>query len=141
MSTGQIPENKDGKPLLGLGLSEGLGLPARYVCGQKLYFEPGRYIEPGRYSNSNEAGSMVTITKVGRKWLQLSNGCRIDAETLIADGGKYSSPGTCYKDRAAREAVVAAQAAWSSLRHRMGYTVPAGVTAEHIVHARRLLGL
>ncbi len=119
---------------LALGSSEGLE-PTRYVCGQELYFEPGRY------SNRKEAGSMVTITKVGRKWLQLSNGFRVDAGTLIADGGKYSSPGTCYKDRAAREAVVAAETAWSSLRHGMGYTVPAGVTAAHIAHARRLLGL
>jgi hypothetical protein len=27
------------------------------------------------------------------------------------------------------------------LLHRMGYTVPAGVTAEHIEHATRMLGL
>jgi hypothetical protein len=119
---------------LGLVSSEVLE-PTRYVCGQRLYFEPCRF------SNRKEAGALVTITKVGRKWLQLSNGFRVDAQTLIADGGKYSSPGTCYKDRAAREAVVAAEAAWSSLRHRMGCTVPKGVSAQDIAHAARLLGL
>ena len=120
---------------LALRLSEGLE-PTRYACGQELYWEPSRYS-----NNRMNGGSMVTITKVGRKWLELSNGHRVDAATLIADPGKYSSPGTCYKDRAAREAVVAAEAAWSSLRHRMNYNVPAGVTAEHIAHATRLLGL
>jgi hypothetical protein len=134
MSTDQIPEHHDGKPLLGLGLSEGLE-PARYVCGQELYWEPSRY------SSNRKDHGMVTITKVGRKWLELSNGCRVDAATLIADAGKYSSPGQCYRDRAAREEVVEAEAAWSSLRHRMGYTVPKGVNAQDIAHATRLLGL
>jgi hypothetical protein len=110
-------------------------MTTRYAVGQELYWEVSRYA-----SNRQDHG-MVKITKVGRKWLELSNGYRVNAKTLIADAGEYSSPGVCYENRAARESVVAAGAAWSSLRQRMGYTAPAGVSAEAIAQATCLLGL
>ena len=84
---------------------------------------------------------MVKITKIGRRWLELSNTYRVDALTLVADGGKYSPPGRCFLNREAREAERARDAAWMLLRNKMSHRAPIGVTAEHIAHAARLLGL
>ena len=115
-------------------LNDGLE-PARYACGQKLYFEWSKY------SSKRNTGEMVTITKIGRRWLELSNGHRADAATLCADGGKYSAPGRCYLSREAREADRAREAAWTALSHKMQRRAPGKVSAEDIAHATLLLGL
>ena len=108
--------------------------PTRYV-GQELYWEWSDY------SHKRNTGEMVTITKIGRRWLNLSNTHRVDVSTLVADGGNYSPPGRCFLSRDAREAERSRDAAWMLLRHKMSRCAPGGVTAEHIAHATRLLGL
>lgn len=58
----------------------------KYKIGQTLYFVPSR----GKPFET-------TISSVGNTWLYLTNQrLRVDKETLIADGGNYSSPGRCY---------------------------------------------
>ena len=114
--------------------SDGLE-PTRYACGQELYFEWSEY------SHRKNTGEMVAITKIGRRWLSLSNGFRADAETLYVDGGKYSAPGRCFLSRDAREAERARNAAWAALRNSMQYKAPDKVSAKDIAHAARLLGL
>ena len=123
---------KTAKPL-GLGSTEGLD-PTRYV-GQELYWEWSEY------SHKKNTGEMVTVTKIGRRWMELNNRHRVDRNTLIADGGQYSPPGRCFLSRAEREAERARDAEWMLLRHKMSRRAPDGVTAEHIAHATRLLGL
>lgn len=107
----------------------------KYTVGQELYFEWGRY------SSRNGGGEDVTITRVGRKWLELSNGHRVDKVQLVADGRGYSSPGTAYVSREERESQVRLQAAWRDLRKRMESLPGNGVTAERVAEAARLLGL
>jgi hypothetical protein len=118
----------------GLGCSEGLE-PTRYACGQELYWEWSEY------SSRKNTGEMVTITKVGRRWLELSNRYRVDQSTLVADGGPYSPPGRCFLSRETREAERARDAAWAALRNRMLHQAPDKVSADDIAHATRLLGL
>lgn len=115
-------------------LNDGLE-PARYACGQELYFEWSDY---GQKKNT---GEMVTITKIGRRWLTLSNGHRADATTLYADGGQYSAPGRCFISRESREIERARDSAWTALRNNMQRRAPDKVSAEDIAHATRLLGL
>ena len=56
--------------------------------GDKLYFV---------YSGScPSAPKAVTVLAVGRKWGKLSNGYRIDLQTLRADDGQYPSPGRAW---------------------------------------------
>lgn len=55
--------------------------------GQKLFFVS---------SGSDQKTREVTVNSVGRKWAELSNFCRIDIKTFVADGGKYDSPGKCF---------------------------------------------
>lgn len=62
-------------------------MSTKFVVGQKLWFQAihttPRYIE---------------ITKVGRKWLEVNRGAlqRVSLDTLLMDGGQWSSPGQCY---------------------------------------------
>lgn len=107
----------------------------KYTVGQELYFEWCRY------SSRNGHGEAVTITKVGRKWLELSNGHRVDKIRLVADGRGYSSPGTAYLSREEREAQVRLQDAWRRLRVQMASVPGNGVTAERVAEAAKLLGL
>ena len=106
-----------------------------YSVGQELYFEWSPY------SRRRGGGETVTITRVGRKWMELSNGHRVDKVRLVADGRGYSSPGTAYVSRADREAQVRLLDAWRTLRVRMEVMPGDGVTTERIAEAARLLGL
>ena len=55
--------------------------------GQKLWFVPNER----RHSDGYE----VEVTKIGRKWAELGHAkLRIDLSDLIADGGRYPSPGS-----------------------------------------------
>lgn len=106
-------------------------MPSLHV-GQTLFFAP--------YSNHTYSPKgEVTITKVGRKWATLSNNCRIDLETLVADGGEYTPPGRCYLSQAEYEAEAAANNEWIKFRQGLPYARPQGVTAEDIAAARKLL--
>lgn len=103
--------------------------------GDKLYF-----VSSHRHVPSGD----VTVTKVGRKWVYLSNGERINPETLWADGKGYGSPGRCHASKEAHDAAVSLEKAWSSLlfelRDRYG-GAPDGMTVQAIDEARALLGL
>lgn len=106
-----------------------------YIIGQSLCFE----------FSEHEARSgqcqIVTITKVGRRWLKISNGYRVDAKTLIADGGAYASPGRCFFSREERDKELARKKAWANLRKSLSWLAPDDVSAEDIERAARLLGL
>jgi len=103
--------------------------------GQKLFFV---------YSDKRRgpAGD-VEVTKVGRKWAELSSHYRIDLVTLEADGAGYMSPGRCYLGREAYEAEVKLSRAWDDLRSKVSFQwgPPNGVTAGQIVDALALLNL
>ena len=81
------------------------------------------------------------MTKIGRKWAALDNYERIDVNTLIADGGKYSSPGRCYITREAFEAEQALEEAWHDFQRRVSYVVPPGMTVERIAQLREEFGM
>lgn len=106
-----------------------------YTLGQELYWE---YSE---YSHMKGKSEMVRITKIGRRWIGLSNGHRADASTLWADGGKYSSPGRCFLSRDSREEERNRDAAWTALRNKMSFRSPEQVSAADIAQAARLLGV
>ena len=63
--------------------------PHDLKAGQELYLVPSR-------NRGNPR--RVVIEKVGRVWATLAGygEGRIDMDTLLVDGGDYSSPGVCY---------------------------------------------
>lgn len=87
----------------------------------------------------------VTVSKAGRKWVEYHDGRRrFDRETLLVDGGKYSSPGRIWRSVAEYEAHSDLQNAWSRFRTAASSAygpAPEGVTKEDIDQAMRLLKL
>lgn len=79
--------------------------------GDSLLFVRLRYLRQGGPDVYD-----VTVTKIGRRWVYLSNDYRIDAETWAADAGEYISPGTCHTSREAYEAALQAEAEWELLK-------------------------
>lgn len=85
----------------------------------------------------------VTVTKVGRKWAELSaRGYRIDKTTLIIDGAGYTSPGRCYLTKDEHTAEENMRQAWRKLRDFIDrkYSPPHGITVESVEAALHMLG-
>lgn len=101
-----------------------------FKVGQTLWYVP-------RWNgNSRE----VTIQKVGRVWLTLSNGERCDMKLMV--NGNQSPNGRVYLSREAYEAEQALRKAWSAFAMLVrGHRQPDGVTIEKIKQASALLGL
>ena len=106
-----------------------------FTVGQELFASFGR--------NRHKNECTMTISKVGRKWLELDDGrYRANIETLDIDGGQDSSPGKCYVSKQDYDDEVALTEAWASLtRHFPLYSKPKHVTVEDIEQAKKLLGL
>lgn len=83
------------------------------------------------------------VTKIGRKWVTLDNGHRINPATLWADGGQYSSPGRCWLSHKDREAYLARAEAWRRLSvYVHGHlSPPENVTADNIELAGTMIGI
>lgn len=96
------------------------------------------YVPSHRYGQPRE----VTVERVGRKWAYLSgNNGRVDVETLIVDGGQYSSPARCYGSREEWEADTERGKTWALLARKMPYSPPEGVDTDDIKKAAELLGI
>ncbi len=93
-------------------------------------------------SDNAKTQRAVTVTKVGRKWATLSNGQRIDIETLAVDGGQYVSPGQCYESQHVYEQAMALHIAWQKFtRDVRDMQRPAHMTIEKIAEIRALLSI
>lgn len=104
-----------------------------YTVGQKLWFVPN--------DTRRRPPSEVTITRVGRKWIETDSWYRFAIETLVADGKGYASPGRCYLSREEHERVAALARAWYEFRCKVNgqARVPDGVTIERVQQAEQLL--
>lgn len=106
----------------------------KLTVGQKLWFV------------SNHRGFRdqreVTVLRVGRKWADIGRRLRIDVESLIVDGGDYSSPGRCYTSKEEYERIRNRALAWNKFtRDIHNKNIPDSVTTEDIFEAARLLGI
>lgn len=107
-----------------------------FAVGQNLFFAP---------SSRFGIECLATIVKVGRKYIETSNGYRfaIDDQDMRADAGQYNSPGRYYLSKEAAESQRALSECWKIFRSLIGarYSIPAGVTANDIKTAAALLGV
>ena len=101
-----------------------------------------------RPGGRNLAQSEVIVTKIGRKWAQIANAerptyaePRIDVETLVCDGGNFTSPGRCYRSKDEYEAIVNLDSAWQQLQGavRDAWHRPAHLTLADILQINALL--
>ena len=104
------------------------------TVGQKLWWVSDRY------RNTRELLE-VEVTKVGRKWADISNRYRVNVQTLETIGKGYSSPGKCYLSKNEYLSEAKTIEAWLSLHGKLSrtYTPPHGVTIETIETVKRLL--
>lgn len=94
-------------------------------------------------NDNRRSTSHVSVEKIGRKWVTLSNYVRVDISTLAADGGDYMSPGTAYRTEKEYRDRLAVREAWASLNRHLGrmYSMPDGMTVEKMDQIADLLGI
>lgn len=98
-------------------------------AGDLLFFAP---FDERRHGHQN-----VTVRSVGRKWITLTNGRRVDKETMRVDGGVHSSPGKCWPSKAAWEGYRALRDFYQTFRRQLesNFELPEGVTPARMVVA------
>lgn len=86
------------------------------VVGQELWFVRMANL----HHHPNDREFPVTVTKVGRKWAELSSHGRVDKTTMWVDGHGYtSSPGRCWSSKEAWEHERGRCLAWRRLQQVM----------------------
>ena len=108
-----------------------------FFAGQKLWWtrlnrSPGAKSDPGHE---------VTVTKVGRRWVSLDNGHRIDSQTWTADGGGSVSPGRCWPSESHYVKEMELEQRWAQFHQYVStqYRAPVGCTKERIDAVSRIL--
>lgn len=94
----------------------------------------------------------VTITKIGRRWVEFEgwrgkgvhlDSPRFDMANGRIDAGGFNDIGRVYESRAAYDAMMQRQRAWSGLTAalRNRHDIPVDVTHDDIRQAAKLLGV
>lgn len=90
--------------------------------------------------NSRTKG-LSGVVRVGRKWIYLSIGLRMEKSTMLLDGGGCSTPGRCYMTEQDYLDEVSRHSLWSKLRSGLTRTAPSSVSNDDIKAAMKLLGI
>ena len=99
------------------------------------------WYQPSSSHRHNFSGHTVTVTTVGRKWVQLSDGHRVEMGQVSVDGGQYSSPGRLWPSKEACEAYRELCISWEDFSSRVSRGAPPeGLTLDQLKQARALLG-
>lgn len=105
--------------------------------GQTLWFETNAMANKYAYF-------AVTVEKTGRKWAEVSGGtlcrARLAADTLEVHG-PVCVLGQCFLSEHALHEHRAVARNWSDLRRSLSGAPPAGLTADALHEAMRLLGI
>lgn len=105
----------------------------KLVVGQQVFYVS---------RNNANSKSLVTVEKVGRKWIELSNNRRMTVDGWVVDSN-VGYAGEVYASEAEYQAWVLLKNELHSLKKGLEgwYEVPAGVTLEDIRNAKALLKL
>lgn len=93
-----------------------------------------------RFGGRQATGSEVVVASVARKWATLTDGDRVEKNTLYLDSKGYSPLYHYYLSREIYEQRDRAVTAWNVLRSRMNTLGPA-VTEADVFRAAELLGI
>ena len=111
--------------------------PNNIQPGDQLFFST-------RDSQDSRRNGYRTVTKVGRDWIYFEGSApRARIESLIADGGVYSSPGRYWLTQEEYEDERKLYLAWHAFRTDIAtiYKLPEDLTIEAIQDARKRLGV
>jgi len=104
----------------------------------------GKHLKPGdtlvvvgRWQGSNPKPALVTVEKVGRKWITMRSGYRARVDNLEDAGQSHTFYLSMEEYRQERDLEIA----WNRLRSRVSqsYTAPLGMTQERIEQVVRLI--
>lgn len=110
----------------------------KYEEGQTIYVEWKNYCRV----RENLEPSPIKVLKIGRQWVHLERGYRVNKNSIYIDGAGYSSPGTIYESIEAWKETLALSEAWRDFSSMVDkFNPPEGMTVEKIKAAMDLLGL
>lgn len=107
----------------------------KFKIGQKLFRD-----ENLNFQRGEACQSWVTIEKVGRKWLTVDYGERVNIETLEVDGGQYSSPGQCYLTKKEYDEKVVKDKIWEGVRRKCPYNT-SDISLENMIIIAKILNV
>lgn len=97
----------------------------KLVVGQTLWWVPFGFV-------SRSKPGLVTVTKVGRVWAELSNRHRIGVVDWMADSKGFSSPGHCYVSKEEYDTEEATHKVWTEFQRRLCHLCPPHLTIADI---------
>jgi len=104
----------------------------KFEVGQELYV----------VLNERRGGPRIeTVTSIGRKWVNLTNGWRFDHADMRLDGKGYSSPGKVYQSEAEHNNWLELDRTWRSFMCAMDrqFSPPSGMSIEKIQAIRSII--
>ena len=107
----------------------------KFKIGQKLFRDKNLNFQRGKACQS-----WVTINKVGRKWLTVDYGERVNIETLEVDRGQSSSPAQCYLTKKEYDEKVVKDEIWAAVRRKCLYCVP-DISLEDVIIIAKILNV
>ena len=103
-----------------------------FKIGQKLWFQN---------RDTRCTSYYVTISKIGKKWIY-ADLHKINKDTLVVDGERYSSPGKCYESKEEYERQNKLDKEWHILRNqieRINWKIE--ITSDVMFTIRKLLNI
>lgn len=104
--------------------------------------KPGDTLWYVEISHERLPGVNVTVEKVGRVWLTLIGGRRVNRQTAEVEysGIGHGTPGHVYRDQSEYVAKLNLVSGWAKFVNVLNhYVVPVGMTAEKIQRMRDIL--
>lgn len=105
----------------------------QFTVGQVVVYEHSQ--------GTNRPEAHLSITKVGRTWVHLSNGERFDPTTMHVDGGRYASPGRIWLSEAALKRDRTRRRLYQALRNDLSRALHPDVRISDLQRVRVLLRL
>jgi len=114
-----------------------------YEVGKKVWYVPNGYGHDAR-----NGGRELTVTKVGRKYAELTgeytyHTCKVELGKVDVESERkgYSSPGRLYASKEEHEVQVQLDKEWSDFQMRLSHIRPTNMTLEAVRKIRELCGL
>lgn len=105
-------------------------------------FKVGQSVVVDWCGYNNHRATEETITKIGRKWVEITEGrYRFDPRNMFLDGKGHNHPGKVYLSRAELNDKQERERLWRSITRRVRdvYSPPAYLTLEQLQQLAKLL--
>jgi hypothetical protein len=105
---------------------------SEFTIGQILW----REVSPRR-----GISAFVTVTKVGRRWITVSNDERFDAHTMLEDAGGYKAYASYWNSKEECDESAYRGRVWNELNKSRYGSPPKDSSTEDLILAAKILGV